>query len=295
MKELVIFCKSYHTDLNRTLRLIKSINEFNLDEIPVYISVPEADLTLFNDKLKDSGVHLITDESIIKSCLKIEFSEYQKMTPSKSQQVVKSEFWRLGLCANYLCIDSDSFFIRPFKVADFLHPNGTPYSVMDEAKDLLDLSLQFNKNRVAVNLNQEADLFRSIFMREGKSYYFGPSPWIWSRKVWQSLDENYLQPRKMNFLDAINTAPIESRWYGEALLTFKAIPLIPCQALFKVYHYAWQYDAAKKSGITNSRLASHYLGIIYQSSWERELDYPKEGGNLFSVWGRRMRRFLGRI
>jgi hypothetical protein len=99
----------------------------------------------------------------------------------------------------------------------------------------------------------------------------------------------------MSFADAIAQAPIESRWYGEALLAYQAVPLLPCQALFKVYHYAWQYDQDQWRGITKTQLATIYCGVIYQSAWERNMDWPHEGGSWLSLIGRRLRRRLGRI
>jgi hypothetical protein len=38
-----------------------------------------------------------------------------------------------------------------------------------------------------------------------------------------------------------------------------------------------------------------YCGVIYQSAWEREMDWPSEGGSLVSRVGRQLRRKLGRI
>ena len=99
----------------------------------------------------------------------------------------------------------------------------------------------------------------------------------------------------MSFLDAIVACPTESRWYGEALLAYQAIPLHPSQAFFKVYHYAWQFDKDTRKGITPEQLSCFYCGVIYQSSWEREMDWPEEGGNVLSRFGRRLRRRLGRI
>jgi hypothetical protein len=99
----------------------------------------------------------------------------------------------------------------------------------------------------------------------------------------------------MNFVDAIVTAPIESRWYGEALLAYHAIPLIPCQALFKVYHYAWQFDRDSSAKLDFEKLAKLYSGVIYQSAWERNMDWPAEGGSWLSRRGRQVRRILGKI
>ena len=51
--------------------------------------------------------------------------------------MVKSEFWRLGLCQNYLVIDSDSWFIRPFGRDDFLYEGDQPYTVINEGSHML--------------------------------------------------------------------------------------------------------------------------------------------------------------
>ena len=74
--------------------------------IPIYISVPEKDLDLFNSKNLEK-THLIKDETIC---------EVDTSKPGWiQQQIVKANFWNTGICKNYLCIDSDSYFIKPFK------------------------------------------------------------------------------------------------------------------------------------------------------------------------------------
>ena len=118
---------------------------------------------------------------------------------------------------------------------------------------------------------------------------------VWHRAVWESLDAQYLKPKGLSFMDAILLAPLESRWYGEALLKFHAIQLLPCEPFFRVYHYAWQKDLDSRLGISNEQLAQIYSGVIYQSSWEREMDWPSEGGNKLSWLARRLRRKLGRV
>jgi hypothetical protein len=212
-----------------------------------------------------------------------------------SQQVVKSEFWRLGYSEVYLCLDSDAFFIRPFGRADFMAADGTPYTMLDEAHDLLEDALRHKKTRVLEAFYREADQVQQLFGRQGRRYSFGPFPLVWHRAVWESLDAHYLQPKGLTLADAIAQAPIESRWYGEALLAYKAVPLLPCQALFKVYHYAWQFDQDRRAGIGTEQLARFYCGAIYQSAWERDMDWPGEGGSWLSHTGRRLRRRLGRI
>jgi len=295
MKQFALYCKGYSTDLRRMVRLAQSIRQYNTENLPFYVSVPQAELPLFREHLAGLGAELLADEEIIKTSHRIAPEQVRRMPGHVSQQVVKSEFWRLGLSEAYLCLDSDAIFIRPFGLADFMAPDGTPYTMMDEAHDLLEDALRHKRERVVAAFNKEADLVQQLFQRTGRRYSFGPFPLVWHRAVWESLDIRFLQPRGMSFADAIALAPIESRWYGEALLAYQAVSLMPCQALFKVYHYAWQFDHDQRIGITSQQMAKFYCGVIYQSAWEREMDWPNEGGSLFSRWGRRLRRVLGRI
>jgi len=295
LSNLVLYCKSYRTDLRRVQRLVESVERFNSDKIPFFLSVPEADFKLFKNSIDTSWVQLITDEEILKAVPRINLDQVRGMHGAISQQIIKSEFWRLKLAETYVCLDSDAIYIRPFFENDFLAANGFPYTVIDEAHDLLEDAIARKSRRVVDDFFRESTTVRLHFGRRGRDYSFGPFPVVWHAKVWESLDKNYLIPRSMSLADAIRQAPIESRWYGEALLAYNAIPLYPCQSIFKVYHYAWQYDRDRKIGVGVEKLAELYCGVIYQSAWEREMDWPSEGGGKLSKLGRALRRRLGRI
>ena len=295
MTPIALYCKSYSTDLRRVVRLAASVRQFNTTQLPFYVSMPASELALFRSHLEGLDVQLLTDEDILAASPDMSMAQVASMPGSMAQQVIKSEFWRLGLSQAYVCLDSDAVFIRPFDRTDFLDPAGTPYTMLDEAHDLLEDALRRKRDRILLAMHREADQIQQLFGRTGRRYSFGPFPLVWHRDVWQSLHTHYLAPRGMGFADAIAQAPIESRWYGEALLAYKAVPLLPCQALFKVYHYAWQYDHDRRHGVDNAQLARLYCGVIYQSAWERDMDWPQEGGGLLSRWGRRARRAFGRI
>jgi hypothetical protein len=295
MLPLTLYCKSYSTDLRRLVRLAQSVEQFNTENIPFYVSVPEVELPLFKEHLSGLAVQLLADEEILQASPRINQQSVLSLRGGVLQQIIKSEFWRLNLSTSYVCLDSDAFFIRPFGQRVFLATDGFPYTMIDEAHDLLDDAMRHKRDRVIHDFNREADQFQQIFGRVGKRYSFGPFPVVWHRDVWSSLDDNYLKPREISFADAIVQAPIESRWYGEALLTWKSIPLHPSQALFKVYHYAWQFDQDRRRGIRNDQLAQSYCGVIYQSAWERDLDWPNEVGGPGSRLSRRLRRLLGRV
>jgi hypothetical protein len=295
MIPFVLFCKSFRTDLYRVQRLAQSIQKFNIDKIPFYISVPLKDVEIFKNQLNKYELHIISDEQIIEKNRNIKSDTLLDLPGHIAQQIIKSEFWRLGISKSYMCLDSDAIFIRDFAQKDYLWKDAIPFTIMDEGHEFLERALSVGKQNIIDTFFEEANRVKNQFNRTGRSYSFGPFPVLWHSDVWRSLDEEYLQPNSINLMDAIRNIPVESHWYGEALLRYQAIPLISCQPLFKVYHYAWQLDQERRSGVSPEKLSKLYSGVIFQSAWEREMDWPNEGGGFFSRVGRRVRRKLGRI
>lgn len=294
-KPFVLYCKSYRTDVKRVARLARSITAHNIDKIPFYISAPQVDLELFREYLVGMDVQLLSDESIMELNPAIDPAQLEATPGYLSQQVVKSEFWRTGISTAYLCLDSDCIFIRSFYLKDFIAHDDTPYTVIDEARDLFYATIAQGKQKIIENYHRESLAVQTAFGRAGRDYNFGPNCPIWDRRVWQSLDDNYMRPRKLSFLDLIQQVPVEMRWYGEALLKYRAIDLYPAQPLFKMYHYAWQQKFDQRNGVREEQLKQLYCGVVYQSAWEREMDWPSEGGGLLSRVARRMRRSMGRM
>ena len=271
-----IFCKSYLGDLGRVQLLWESIQRHNKDQIPFYVSVPQKELAEFQEKITNSqGIIWITDEEIISSNSLSNLEIYYAWDGRLSQQVIKSEFWRIfdKDQISYLCLDSESVFIKDFYLDNFLSAEGEPYTVVHQNKELLQLAANKGINKVLINFNGVCQMLKSIFNRVGPNYDFGPTPVIWSSKVWRALDENYLKPNQKTIWDAIKSHPSELQWYGEALLKFKPIPLLPLEPLFKVYHYDWQYYYGKKNSETPIVLSENYLGYLRQSNWDYDSDY----------------------
>jgi len=294
MLPIVLYCKSYRTDLKRVKRLAESIQQFNTENIPFFVSIPATDHALFSQYLIGLSVNLITDEAIISSNSSIDKERFADLPGHIGQQIVKSEFWRTDHSVSYLCLDSDCFFIKPFNSRDFLTEDDTPYTIIDEGRDLIYSCLSKGKMRILANYKRESESIQVHMGRDGKHYNFGPNCPIWDRRVWKSFNDLFLQPQKLSFLDIIVLSPNEQRWYGEALLKYKAIDLYPSQPFFKMYHYAWQRRRDLRSGIGLKQLAEIYSGVSYQSAWERQMDWPHEGGSSLSKLGRRIRTLLGR-
>jgi hypothetical protein len=291
LKDFVLYCKSYSRDFLRLKRLLSSIQKFNVDQIPFYISTPQADRELLIEVLGAEGYVWVADEDIVAANPRANFEKYKAMPGGLSQQVVKSEFWRLQLAQNYLCLDSDSLFIRDFHQADFISADGVPYTVLHQNKELFQIASNRGQDKVERELRAESERVKTLFGRVGPNFYCAPAPFIWSAKVWESLDIHFLQPKGISLWDLITPQHPETLIYGEALLKYHAIPIIAIEPLFRIYHYDWQYFLMRRLGETEKKVAKHYLGIIYQSAWESELNFGAPQKSWPSRALKRIKRF----
>ena len=293
MKDLVLYCKSYRRDFLRLRRLLASIKKYNEDQIPFYISTSQDQHEELVAVLgTEDTYHWVSDESIVVANPRVMVGIEKTRSGGLAQQAIKSEFWRLGISENYVCLDSDCLFIKPFHKSEFLAVDGNPYTVIYQNKEFFQLSISRGYGVIEKNLSEEGDVVKALFGRVGPNYYCPCPPFIWSAKVWRSLDEKYLQPKGLTFWDISTPQHPETLLYLEAILNFKAIPLYPIEQLFRIYYYDWQYYLLRRLGEVEEKMSKNYLGIIYQSNWDSGLDYGAPEKSLASRTLRKMKRFL---
>jgi hypothetical protein len=267
MEKLILFTKTYSGDFERVKVLLESIKKHNKDNLPFYISIEKKDYELFNQL---EGLTILFDEDITETIFRnININWHY-------QQIIKASLWKLGITENWVCIDSDSYFIKDFYLHDFMYDENTPYTVMHENKDLLifetskfnnlpfDFRESFRTDRMAI---------KSVFGRGGRVYDFGPTPSIWNEEVWRTLEDEYLKPNNLTFDNLITNTPSEFTWYGEWLLYRRNFELWPIEPMFKVFHYKQQYDEWKHLGYEEKDFSKDYLGIVMQSNWGAPLKY----------------------
>ena len=264
MHQLAILIKTYKPDFERVKILINSIDKHNIDKIPVYISVNDEDYTFFK-------AHLITKHDIIKdsSIYKTDVKDGWRY-----QQIIKTQFYRLNICKNYLCIDSDSQFIKDFYVSNFMYSEDVPYTIMHESKSFMETMERINIDTETIFFKQALSATRKIIGTKGKQWDYGPSPYLWSSNVWQHFNEIFLKERAQSFESFFNeieqiAIPSETVIYGEYLRVCNLIPILPIEGFFKVYHYKEQYELEKKFH-NIEKLKKVYLGVIFQSNWKQK-------------------------
>lgn len=266
MHDIVILIKTYKNDYDPYCKLIKSILKFNIDKIPVYVSVNDDDYDYFTKRNEHKELVIIKDSDIYQCTIKDGW---------RYQQVIKSQFYKLNLCKNYLCIDSDSEFINTFKKIDFLFDSNTPYTIIHEAKPFLEMMNQIGLDSNNIFFKNALSVTRKLIgNNHTKVWDYGPSPYLWSCLVWKDFNETFLKAKNMTFEDFMmeidkETSPSETVIYGEYLLKTNLIPIYPIEGFFKVYHYKKQFLLEKKFYNTE-QLKKIYLGVIFQSNWDNK-------------------------
>ncbi len=291
MHDLVLYCKSYSKDFLRLRNLLASIDQYNVDHLDFYISTPESERAALERQIGSRGYQWVSDESIVQANPRAPIGIEKSMPGGLSQQVIKSEFWRLGTAKNYVCLDSDCIFIQDFKKSDFIASDGYPYTVIYQNKEYHQLAMNRNYAKAPRNLQIDAENVKAIFGRIGPNYYSLCPPFIWSATVWQALDKEYLEPQGQNLWDLISREHPETFIYNEALLKFRPIPLHPIEQLFRVYYYDWHYFLLRRLGETLPKLKENYLGVIYQSSWDLSLDLGASQKSIPSRALKKIKRF----
>jgi hypothetical protein len=272
---------------------MQSVSKHNFDNIPVYISVPGRDLDLFKNELSAFQYTLLNEEEILNKNSHIDQSLLYQQRGWIQQQVIKSEFWRLNVADNYLVMDSDCIFIKDFRIQDFIAHDGVPYSIVHEGREMLQATQRFGPKKAREGFLNDRKPIKEALGRLGPVVYdFGYAPFLWSNKVWQSLEINYLIPNQKSFLDIILECGSEFTWYGEALIKFQAIPIYPREQLFKHYHYEHQHWQDKSLGYDEDILRNDFLGVVYQSNWQTWEDFGKPKKKLSSRLLRSLKRQL---
>ena len=289
MAPVALYCCSYAPDVNRALRMAESVARHNRDDLRLYVSAPRDDVALFRNKLGSLATVLERDE-ILAANPRIDPARVCGLPGIVHQQIIKSEFWRLGIAPTTVVIDSDCKFIRDFAADEFLAERDVPFTVMHDGRDLLEFAARHGPKRVRGEFEKDREPIMRELGRDGPIHDFGYAPYLWASAVWRDLHEKYLAPRGETLVDAIVRHPSEFTWYGEALLRFASIPLHPVGQLFRYYHYEHQYWHDRRRGVTEEALAADYLGVAYQSNWETWTRYGRPQKSLPSRLARSVKR-----
>ena len=278
MHNLALLLKSYREDLAYAERLFESFSFHNPTLLHMYVMVPDQDVILFSHL--NSPCSTVLAESELSHQLVSE--GLAGLTAGYiNQQIVKLSFWELGLASNYFCIDSDAIIIRDITVDDFLAPDGFPYTVMVEDRELKvepRYYQQYWKSRETAlqRINSEIGLADPV-IRTCHGHQ------IFSSDVLRSFKHDFLDNRKWSYADALEVAPYEFSWYTLWLQASREIPVHSIEPLVKVFHHEEQHFEYAIRRVTEEDMARGYLAVVLNSNFSRDLGLNPITGDKVSL------------
>ena len=264
--DFAVMLKTYAADIDYAQRLIQSFHRHNMDGLHLFCVVPRSDLHLFQS-LEAETISVLSEEPFEQYFTS---SEVHGIRPGYiNQEIVKLAFWEIGCSHNYFCIDSEAVFIRDFGHADFIAPDGFPYTVLVEDKELLvepEYYSQYWKSRedshrlIAETLSMSDPIIRTCHGHQ-----------TFSRVVLQDFKDNFLTPRGWSYLDALRISPYEFTWYNLWLQSRHQIPIHQREPLVKVFHNESQHMEYVLREVTIEDVARAYLAVLINSNFTRDL------------------------
>ncbi len=215
-----ILVKSYRRDFDAAQRLLESVRIHNVERLPVWIVVPEEDTELFRPVTEGVG-QVISETDFAEHLVS---DEVAGIRPGYiNQEIVKLAFWELGLVANYLPVDSDAVFLRPFRISDFMSSSDVPYTVLLEDRDL-----QMDPDYFATHWQGRERALRQIQREVGLEdprLLTCHGHQVLSSTALRSLKEELLTPRGWTYAEMLAHGPYEFSWYNFWLQKSRVIPI----------------------------------------------------------------------
>ena len=257
-----ILVKSFREDAPAAKRLFDSLRRFNSDDLPIWVVVPDADVSVFTNMTQ--GLCEVIPESALEEHLVSE--PVAGIRPGYiNQEIVKLAFWEMGIADNYLPVDSDAVFLRPFGINDFMFAQDVPYTVLLE-----DRELQMDPDYYASHWQGREAILRRIQQQVGLNdsrLLTCHGHQVLSSMVLRSLSEEYLKPRDWSYARMLEEGPYEFSWYNFWLQKSKIMPIEIREPYFKVIHSKEQHADLAIRGVTTSDIARGYLGVIVNSNF----------------------------
>jgi len=272
---IALMLKSYAGDFAFAKRLVESFKRHNPEGLTLFCVVPVSDMSLFAPLEAEHVV--VMDEGPFE---KYFVSEELNGTRAGyiNQEIVKLAFHELDLAENYFCVDSDAVFIRDIHAADFLAPDGFPYTVLVENNELKVEPRYYSqywqsREKALTHIAELVGLPGSVLLTcHGHQ--------VFSTVVLRSFVADFLMPRGWSYRDALAEAPYEFTWYNFWLQKSAVIPVHPREELVKVFHHENQHFEYILRGVTEADMSRGFLAVVVNSNYSRGMgvlpaDSPK--------------------
>jgi len=263
VKKFGFMLKTYSGDLRYADRLIRSFNKYNLENLPLFVVLPEAQKIDFKH-FENENVKLVSEEKIPTKLLSQ--NEHQRSVGYLNQQVVKLGFHRLNLLENYLCLDSDGEFLRPIKNADFFDATGNPLTSLVDDKDL-QCDPEYYRSHWKPRSEALLRIKRFLSIDDEVKLMNCHGFQLLQTRILQRMEQYFLFPKGWDFLDLVQLEGYEFTWYNYFLQkTETKIPVT--EPWFKIIHSGKQLTSYQLQRINKKDFSQGYVGLVVNSNFQ---------------------------
>ena len=254
--------KTYRVDLDYVARLLYSFKRFNVEQLPLYLVAPDEDLSAFHVLcLKIPHTYIISEsefsDHLVKNAVNGVRAGYL------NQQIIKLAFWEKNFLTNYLCLDSDVFFIRQFRKSDFMSEDEIPFVHLSNDHDLY--SLPDYSEQAESRSKSLISIAQALQIDTGTPLGTVHNCVTISDAVMKSFFHDFMVPNSLNYADLLRVAPYEFNWYV-FYLQKTAPKVISVDSRFKIFHSKSHVMQAIIAGQNESHFAKSYVGIGINSN-----------------------------
>jgi len=271
---LSLMLKTYVGDLEYVKRLLFSIENFNIDRIPIHVVAPKEDRQAF-ERILPSEITFIEEEMLSKHMVREPINGIR--VGYVNQEIIKLSFWELDVAENYFCMDSDLTFLRAFRFNDFMKSETVPYSFVTEDREL-QLDREYYETFGEFR-NQKLQDIRDAIDYQHLPILTCHGHNVFSGKVLASMNNDFLEPMGYTYADLIRICPYEFSWYNFWHQKSLAIPFHPRESFVKIIHTPKQMADLIAQQVTEDDLTRAYLGVVFNSNFSRDLGPTDIGGN----------------
>jgi hypothetical protein len=282
MHNFVMYCKTYCGDFDRFSNLVNTFHKYNIDDVLLYVSVPEREMNLF-EKFRCATVVIISDESFANKYF-ADVGHHGMTLGYSNQQICKLTFYKTGVAKNYLCLDSDTVFIRDFYISDFMHDEDTPYTVLVMDKDL---SIQ-RHYRTAFWIGRQASIkkiydFMSLDDARLRTCH---NSQVFNIQILESLARDFMEPKALKYNDLLKISPYEFSWYNAWFQKTQLVKEFAVEPFFKMLHMRQEYNFSRLLLLREKDYAQAFVGLILNSKWTptTPLNYEDPDSRMFKLF-----------
>jgi hypothetical protein len=282
MHSFAMYLKTYSGDYDRASNLVDSFNKYNRDGIYLYISAPDNELYLFKP-FSSPNIIVISDESFANEYF-AKISHSGMDMGYINQQICKLTFYKTAVARNYLCLDSDSVFIRDFYISDFMHDEVTPYTVLVMDKDL-SIERHF---RPMFWLGRQARIkkiydFMELHDRRLRTCHGAQ---VLNAEILESLARDFMKPKALEYNDLLRISPYEFSWYNVWFQKTQLLKEFAVEPFFKILAMREDYTFSRLRLLRQEDYAQAYVGLILNSKWSPKtpLNYEDPDGSLYKLF-----------